>query len=398
MPKGYLFSVDGKITSVSFKSGKTCDDITPSILGKEYRDEPSLYMKAIPEDLFLMMHEDNDFFENYQKSPLEVNQALRKYFPNSPFKGNVLLVRLDDDDLIVGGWSHSILKKFKMGYVDDLGVNEPVVISRKDVLKIKDKPVTKKKVKPVPVPTPFAKKCKECGLVKKYLHAEQCILERTRLAIEKVNDLLSANPEVSEYLKGSCADVLAMECVSWSKFTKFSALRKKGLNLISLQWINFHLDHFHSESDLGKRTILDGIISVMYCFDRNSRFDFSLEECPDCRECENRSGNQTKIDPEECQEIRKKGFKAITRWLDHLEFGNVKKFARMKTMIFPHLTLHVFSQLISQLKRGVEKRTPVEKECIEPIIIGMIFYWATLVIEEYEFSRMMTEVDQALFG
>ena len=60
------------------------------------------------------MHTDNG--GNLTKSLLPLNLALRKYFPNSPFVGDILVVHINEDDtLLPGDWSlDSLLTNKKM--------------------------------------------------------------------------------------------------------------------------------------------------------------------------------------------------------------------------------------------------------------------------------------------
>lgn len=352
MPKVYLFSVDGKITPISFSSGTTSSDITPSLLGKEYQNEQSLYVEYLPDNFNLMMHKVNSSRKGYKKSSLEVNQALRKYFPNSPFKGNVLLIRLDYKKRIIKG-SCSMLKKFTLGYLYGSTINNPLIISRNDALKITEYP-----------DPPDS--------------SQEDILNETRKDIEKVKEFLDVNPEIDTYLKEHFGKIIKFENVSWEQFIEFSNLRKAGLNTISLRWLNTYLNRLISYETLEKKIGLFGIVSLLYCFDRNSKFDFDAEECPDCREFG---------EYEECERTRRKMFRATAKVLSDFGYKYISRFKRMGKTVLPHVTLHIFNQFFHQLNDCIGMKSS-EKRHVVRVVFEMIFNWADLVVDEYEINEI----------
>lgn len=387
---GYLFPIKGPITKIKL-SATTSENINPSCLGPEYEDEPSLCMKGLPDDFFLMMHEDNDGFKTYQKSDLPINISLQKYFPNSPFKGNILLVKVDEDDNIVGGkWTHRVLKKYKLGYIAGQKVNDPIAIPKEDG-KLSKVPIVEKKTPETSATS--VKKCKKCGFPQGFWHVNECRINQTNTIINKVNDLLETHPELNKYSKDRSAELRAGLNTSWKKFIKFANLRKVGLNQTGLNWINFYLKLFDHVSDVIKietplehKTIIDGIFAVLYCYDHNSQLDFNADACPDCKK-----------DFEECCKSRNTYPELINQWLEDLEYSDISKFKKMK-MLYPHLTINIFNQLFHQLNCNFSEKTEEERDSTEPIILGMIFSWATLLVEEYTFSKLMSEVDKELFG
>jgi len=61
------------------------------------------------------MHKDNDSPSNLKKSTFHVNQALKKYYPNSKYVGDMLLVMSDTDGYIIQGhWEHNILFNYEL--------------------------------------------------------------------------------------------------------------------------------------------------------------------------------------------------------------------------------------------------------------------------------------------
>ena len=57
---------------------------------------------------------------------LQINQALRKYFPNSPFVGNCILLQIDDQDIIDIDRSQALaeLAGMNMGYCDASSISD----------------------------------------------------------------------------------------------------------------------------------------------------------------------------------------------------------------------------------------------------------------------------------
>jgi len=388
MPIGYLFSVEGEITKVKL-SQTTVDDLPASIIG--YEDQPSMYCESFPKNFFLMMHEDNDFPKNYKKSKLPINKALRLYFPNSPYKGNALLIKLTDGDVITkGNWSYSRLKQFRMGYSktwkDD--VNRPTVVLAKDASSLSEYPMigetTEKGGNEL-------KKCEKCGLVKTYFHYDECRIQQTKNIINEVKVLLETYPNVKNLIQDESKEVLEIENITWEKFVEFAKLQKKGLNQTGLDWINFHLKLFNAfkdgtpTTDTEKQIILDGILGVLYCYNNNSRCVFSDEgPCGVCHKNE-----------EECTNLKIKGFEATEQNLTKMDYEHISEFRKMSSTVFPHLTISVFTQLFEQLIRGVKGGVTIE---IESLFEAMIFSWATLLIKEHQFSRLLAEADNELFG
>ena len=90
-------------------------EIPISFLNPTYNCD--IYMNCVSDDknIFLLMHKDNDFRANLKKSILPINQALKKYYPNSKYVGDMLLVMSDTDDRIIQGhWDHSILLNYEL--------------------------------------------------------------------------------------------------------------------------------------------------------------------------------------------------------------------------------------------------------------------------------------------
>lgn len=110
----HLLLVDGTVKRKKFPSIRV-DEIRLVDLNPEYSSHPGgtkpgvqpnaplekgVYMMNL-DDYFIVMHEDNDDFGEKRSTELPVNQALRKYFPSSPYVGNILVVKADDADNLV---------------------------------------------------------------------------------------------------------------------------------------------------------------------------------------------------------------------------------------------------------------------------------------------------------
>jgi hypothetical protein len=384
MPIGYLFSAEGEITKVKL-SQTTVDDLPASIIG--YEDQPSMYCESFPENFFLMMHEDNDFPKNYKKSKLPINKALRLYFPNSPYKGNALLIKLTDDDAIAkGNWSYSRLKQFRMGYSktwkDD--VNRPTVVIAKDVSSLSEYPMigetTEKGGNEL-------KKCEKCGLVETYLHYDECRIQQTKIIVKKIDKIRKTHPAIDKILEKEYEQKLEKTSLTWKYMTSFSQLQKKGLNQTGITWVNLYLETFaqfeeKKATDKDKEIILHGLILFLCCYDINSGFSI-VEECQYCKDSD-----------EKCLQIRVQQFEDLTQVLIDMEYSHADRFKNMK-VVFPHLTINIFGQLLTLYNKEKVHDLPPETKSLP---IFMIDNWATLLINEYEFHSLMAEVDNEIFN
>jgi len=385
MTFGYHFSTDGQISKINLpKKIKNCNDLPASILGPAYEGDKSLYMASLSDDYFLMMHEDNDFETNYQKSKLPINQALQKYFPCSPYKGNIVLVRVDEDDLLKGGrWSDSVLRKYKMGYIEGMAINEPSVLSKKEN---KDYDLSKVPLpeKTIESPKPSTlKTCKQCGFPKTIFHYRGCMMNQTKVIVEKVAVIRQEHKDLDDYLVKE-SQPLVEEEGSWEHVTACKALLQEGLNQSGVRWCNFYLELFNKmENPIEKRTILCGLTSVLYCYDYNSRLDFSAssERCPQCEK-----------DPEGCLKLRTEGLDNIRRWLDGFDFSQTSDFD--ENVDLPHLSINVFNQFFAALSAKKSEEDTENDEA--SLTISMMFSWAIILLEEYKIMKLVNEVDREL--
>src|SRR4029079_1829084 len=157
--------------------------------------------------------------------------------------------------------------------------------------------------------SPPLKKCVECGFLKTDLHYTKCHLHQTTAIINKVRALLETHSNLSNSIREESAKVMKMERITWEQFIDFSDLRKKGLDQIGIDWINFYLKQFNikndgiSTSEKEQQIILDGILGVLYCYNTNSGFVYVPEKrCPACKQR-----------AEKCIKMRKRGFEITTR-------------------------------------------------------------------------------------
>lgn len=93
----YLLLASGEVQESRLRA-RTIGAITPADLGHENGE---LFMTSAGGDTFLVMLAANDCprAEDIGKSSLPVNLALRRFFPKSPFVGNVLVVKTKSADL-----------------------------------------------------------------------------------------------------------------------------------------------------------------------------------------------------------------------------------------------------------------------------------------------------------
>ena len=110
----YLLSTDGSIQKKQLKY-KNVNDIGPEDLNPKYKESAGVYMTAL-DDYFFLMHVDNDEVNDPRKSSLPVNKAIQKYFPNSPYVGDILFVKSDEgDNLIASDFDLTkVLSKWKL--------------------------------------------------------------------------------------------------------------------------------------------------------------------------------------------------------------------------------------------------------------------------------------------
>ncbi len=85
----------------------------------------------------ILMHQDNDFERNLVKSELPINKALCKFFPTSPYVGEMILLKTtipeddekDDYFLVQGNWSYKVMRKYEMTHRTHEGINGEVLTS-----------------------------------------------------------------------------------------------------------------------------------------------------------------------------------------------------------------------------------------------------------------------------
>lgn len=122
MPYYYHLSSDGTAQRrVAKPSEVTLEDISIKSLNPKYKGDVYMHCISDEENIFLLMHDDNDFQENLGRSHLYVNRALQKYFPNSHYVGDMILVISDDNDRITSKeWNIEILRKYVLEDWEDL--------------------------------------------------------------------------------------------------------------------------------------------------------------------------------------------------------------------------------------------------------------------------------------
>lgn len=116
MPHYYHLGSDGTVQKrVAKPSDVSLEDISIKSLNPKYKGDVYMHCVSDENNLFMLMHDDNDFHENLAKSRLHLNLALQKYFPNSRYVGDMILVMSDDDDHITKKeWNVDILREYEL--------------------------------------------------------------------------------------------------------------------------------------------------------------------------------------------------------------------------------------------------------------------------------------------
>jgi len=112
---GYLILVDGVIEQREFTE-QELNLINPSKLDPSYNKNEKCHIVE-EDDYVFFMHPDNS--QHPIQSDLPLNLGLQRYFPNSPFVGNIiaifdsLVVRIINDELKGPSWT---LENFSKDY------------------------------------------------------------------------------------------------------------------------------------------------------------------------------------------------------------------------------------------------------------------------------------------
>ena len=395
LPVGCLFTTEGEIIRIFLEGVEKADDLKPSILGKDYADQPSMYLFGFPDNYFLFMHEDNDFLENYKASSLKVNTAIQRYFPNSPFKGNLLLVKIDEDDYLQGGsWWSSVLRKYVLGYdrkpiFGEAKINSPMIVPKEEVedYDLVDYPIPPKK-KESRKKASKKKPKRICDLCNKsaeeLFHTSECQVRCTKKIVKKVTELRKANPNMDQKIKNLSKELLKEKKCTWREITSFKCLLQKSFDSTGIRWFNLFLKLFDGLKDeLEKYVVLDGLIAVAYCFDVNSQYNGYFTECPYCKKV-----------GDECSKERLEVLGLVKDSLEFLDYPNFKDFNTIAG--FPHLTLNIYFQLFHQLKEA-HTHSEKKRKVTEPLICAMIFEWSDLLLDQVKLGRLLAGAD-ALLG
>jgi len=383
-PVACLFTTKGEIIRFFIEGATKGDELKPSILGKEYADQPSMYLYGLPDHYFLFMHEDNDFIDNYEASSLEVNTAIQKYFPNCPFKGNLLLVKIDEEDNLQGGtWWSSVLRNYVLGYRknENADINMPTIVSKEeaeDYNLVDYQTHSSKKKKPSKETQEI---CVLCGEPKEFLHSRDCALRCTKKIVERITAIRKANPKLDKKIKAQSISALEYKKCSWSELTSFKFLLQKGFDSVGIEWCNFYLDLFGDlKTEVEKEVLLEGLISVAFCFDINSGHLDYFEKCPYCKKVF-----------DECTKQRHGTWGIIKNCIEKIGYPYFEELDSVVKNL-PHLTLNVYIQFFHQPE---ETLSGEKKEIAKPLVCAMIFSWSNLVLHT-GLNRILAEADANL--
>lgn len=104
----FRLTTSGKIQK-ELCSKTTWKDFSSEDLNPSYHS--SIYPVLLPEsNIYLLLEEENDL--HYPAGKLPINQALRKYYPISQIRGDVLIIALDDQDRLVSLSDLDFLKNY----------------------------------------------------------------------------------------------------------------------------------------------------------------------------------------------------------------------------------------------------------------------------------------------
>ena len=93
----YLLTTTGNILRKQLPC-RDINDIKVHDINPEYVERDEIYQASLGGETFLIMHGINDVSDlNIQ---LPINQTLRRFFPDSPYVGDILAVRTFEDDTI----------------------------------------------------------------------------------------------------------------------------------------------------------------------------------------------------------------------------------------------------------------------------------------------------------
>lgn len=117
----YRFLTNSNIQRVELNSGPIClNNLSLSLANPMYNKSKYVVCCSTVDNLFLVLHPDNNDVSKYNQSSLSMNLAIHKYFRNSPFIGDAFLVKLTEHGEISNeDWHHSLLNRFGMKFSPD---------------------------------------------------------------------------------------------------------------------------------------------------------------------------------------------------------------------------------------------------------------------------------------
>lgn len=112
----YRFLVDGEITKVQTDERSSLE-LSLHNTGSKYRPN-DFYITKIGA-VFILTDNENDL--DYPGKGLPLNKALQKLYPNSKITGELILVKLDEDDNIFpGDWNYDELFQYEYREIEVL--------------------------------------------------------------------------------------------------------------------------------------------------------------------------------------------------------------------------------------------------------------------------------------
>jgi len=224
--------------------------------------------------------------------------------------------------------------------------------------------------------------CKICGKPKEFFHLQECKKNQTLDIIQKVNTLLKEHPQIRDRICELSTDFLQYNNLTWDELITFQHLAKIGCDDIGNYWCRSSLDLFNqTSSESEKVAILDNIISVLYCYDLNSKQAPSKEMCSYC--------GKSMTD---CKQWRQEYERNLKEDLfSRIEFPDeVQKKFRETNFEMNHLSFNMFLILIGSFDANHQDTRSITARQIYSLIIQYIEY--------FEVVTMIAKADKLVFG
>ena len=222
------------------------------------------------------------------------------------------------------------------------------------------------------------KKCEKCGKDKYFGHFQECHLNQTRNIINTIKQILSRDTDIRDKIKEFSVNFLEKYKLTWEQLVDFENLSRVGLDTVGANWCRQSFKYYEQIEDRqGKQTILDNIISVLFCYDINSTIPITNDICQTC----NKSIEKCRTD----RSIYEQKLKEYI--LESVTFQEEDMVKFRKTYGMTHLSFMMFHALLNAF-HAVDETYMFTAKQIYYLIIEYIYY--------AEFQKLMCEVDRMI--